>query len=283
MEQYWEDPTRWGTGVVWNERQQAAAGGHFSDSVGHSWKEVFPFWAPGKPNKPSSTDGLDLQGCGVPNDQVYDAKTNPHGVRCSLSDYMINIFGVRPGDGAGNRPSSNVGVQYGLQALQHGDISPAQFVDLNAKAGGLDIDFNWGLARGAADEPAVAAAYRSGAVNEANNLGQVAIIDQPLDNVEIHEEYRAWAISARLDHALGTHANHVIWYGQGSGKPDAFLTMDAWLAKVEADTSADPIATKIVRAKESLGITDHCYLGAEDVPDQETCQKLMGPYEGTRQ
>jgi len=120
-------------------------------------------------------------------------------------------------------------------------------------------------------------------VNEGNNLGNVAIIDQPLDNVEIHEEYRSWAISARLDNALGTHANHVIWYGQGVGKPDAFLTMDAWLAKVEADHSGDPLLTRIVRAKTALGITDHCYLGAENVPTQELCQKLMGPYEGTRQ
>ncbi|MHB8512458.1 MAG: DUF6351 family protein [Actinomycetota bacterium] len=288
MEQYWENPTKWAPGVVWTERQEAAAGGHFSDSVCHSWTEVFPFWETGLPGNPPQTAGLDLQNCGVPatkpNDPntVYNAQTNPHGVRCTLSDYMINIFGVRPQDGFANRPFSNEGVQYGLQALEHGDITPAQFVDLNANAGGRDIDFNPTTYRTHADEAGVIAAYRSGAVNMTNNFGNVAIIDQPLDNVEIHEEYRAFAISAREDQMLGTHANHVIWYGQGIDKPDSFLTMDAWLAKVEQDHSSDPLFTKIVRAKEALGITDHCYLGKENIPNQELCEKLMGPYEGTR-
>ena len=39
-------------------------------------------------------------------------------------------------------PLDNVGVQYGLEALQKGQITPAQFVDLNAKIGGVDIDIN---------------------------------------------------------------------------------------------------------------------------------------------
>jgi hypothetical protein len=35
--------------------------------------------------------------------QVYDENTNPTGVRCSLQDYMVNVFGRRlgaPGDAA---------------------------------------------------------------------------------------------------------------------------------------------------------------------------------------
>ena len=39
-------------------------------------------------------------------------------------------------------PVDNVGVQYGLGALKAGQITPADFVDLNAKAGGADIDTN---------------------------------------------------------------------------------------------------------------------------------------------
>ena len=34
----------------------------------------------------------------------------------------------------------NVGVQYGLAALKSGSITPAQFVDINSAAGGVDID-----------------------------------------------------------------------------------------------------------------------------------------------
>jgi hypothetical protein len=39
-------------------------------------------------------------------------------------------------------PVSDVGVRFGLSALQAGTITPAQFVDLNQKVGGADIDLN---------------------------------------------------------------------------------------------------------------------------------------------
>src|SRR5204862_355122 len=66
-------------------------------------------------------------------------------------DYQINIWGQQDrsewgpverkiGHGFARRAVDNVGVQYGLEALKAGKISPAQFADLNAKAGGLDID-----------------------------------------------------------------------------------------------------------------------------------------------
>ena len=34
--------------------------------------------------------------------QVYDPKTNPKGVKCTLQDYMVNVFGKRA-DGFANR------------------------------------------------------------------------------------------------------------------------------------------------------------------------------------
>ena len=46
------------------------------------------------------------------------------------------------GHGFAGMPIDNVGVQYGLRALQQGKITPAQFVDLNQKVGGLDADAN---------------------------------------------------------------------------------------------------------------------------------------------
>jgi hypothetical protein len=46
------------------------------------------------------------------------------------------------GHGFANRPLDTVGIQYGLKALMNGLITPAQFVDLNAKVGGHDIDYN---------------------------------------------------------------------------------------------------------------------------------------------
>ena len=45
-----------------------------------------------------------------------------------------NVYGVGP-DGYARQTWDNVGVQYGLKALTDGNITPAEFLDLNAKAG----------------------------------------------------------------------------------------------------------------------------------------------------
>ena len=45
-----------------------------------------------------------------------------------------NVYGVRA-DGWARSPWDNVGVQYGLKALVDGHITPAEFLDLNAKVG----------------------------------------------------------------------------------------------------------------------------------------------------
>lgn len=47
---------------------------------------------------------------------------------------LINIYG-RAADGFANSTWDNVGVQYGLQALVDGNITPAEFLDLNASIG----------------------------------------------------------------------------------------------------------------------------------------------------
>ena len=94
-----------------------------------------------------------------------------------------------------------MGVQYGLRALIAGKITPAQFVDLNAKVGSVDIDYvTQPGQRIEADPAAIATAYRSGVLNEGNNLDRVPIIDIPVpgDRYEIHDNYKSWALRARL-------------------------------------------------------------------------------------
>ena len=71
--------------------------------------------------------GVPDDGCpGVPAEQNYNAETNPDGVRCTLADYMINVFGPRPeelwtpqeqaaGYGFAGLPLGDVGVQFGLR------------------------------------------------------------------------------------------------------------------------------------------------------------------------
>ena len=67
----------------------------------------------------------------VPADQVYDPKTNPTGARCTYQDNMVNVFGRDPKTGFARRPFDNVGIQYGLKALNDGKITFEQFIDLN--------------------------------------------------------------------------------------------------------------------------------------------------------
>src|SRR5947209_2728685 len=62
----------------------------------------------------------------VPASQEWSA-SNPHGVRCTLEDYMVNLFGRDPKTGYANVSFSNVGIQYGLDALRSGQITAQQF------------------------------------------------------------------------------------------------------------------------------------------------------------
>jgi hypothetical protein len=267
---YFESPTKWGTGVVWTPNQIAAVEGHPNHGNAVIFDSVY--WnALANPSNVCA---------GVPANQVYDAKTRPDGVRCTLMDDMINVFGPRPhrswsanekadGHGFGGIPLDNVGVEYGMTALQQGVITPAQFVDLNDKIGGENIDLQPTKARFAADEPALRNDYRSGAVNETNNLSSVAIIDlRGPDPGAFHDAYRSWTIRARLEAQEGHFpTNDVIWFGETPliGDPnyttEALQAMDRWLDAVSADHRAVPLSTKIA-ADKPADVHDQC----SDIP-----------------
>jgi hypothetical protein len=66
----------------------------------------------------------------------YDAKTNPTGIGCDLYDHLVNVFGRDPATGFARRPIDNIGVQYGLEALNLGAITKQQFLALNRNIGG---------------------------------------------------------------------------------------------------------------------------------------------------
>jgi Tannase-like family of unknown function (DUF6351) len=243
VREYVEDPTRWAPGVVWTPLEIAAVEGH-PNHVNSIVLDSLYFTTLGDPTNPCA---------GVSDAERYDPQTNPGGVRCTLADYMVNVFGRRAEDGFAGRPLDNVGVQYGLQALERGQITPAQFVDLNAKIGGADIDAGRTEERVVADQPALANAYRSGAINQANNLDKVAIIDlRGPDPGAFHDAYRSWAVRARLEREQGEPPrNHVIWMGHApligdrNYTTEGLLAIDEWLAAVEADHSDAPLAEKI--------------------------------------
>src|ERR1019366_7493830 len=101
----------------------------------------------------------------VPRDKWYDAASNPTGIRCTLYDNEVNVYGRAPGERYARRPLDNVGVQYGLKAFNAGIISFDQFLELNRIVGGLDNDGADAMSREVADSDALRIAYESGRVN----------------------------------------------------------------------------------------------------------------------
>jgi Tannase-like family of unknown function (DUF6351) len=277
---YLEDPTQWAPGVAWTPLGIAAVEGHPNHANSIELSTLY-FESVGDPSYACA---------GVSASQRYDAQTNPDGVRCDLADYMVNVFGRRASDGFAGRPLDNVGVQYGLDALKAGTITPAQFVDLNVKVGGADIDGQWQPGRAVADQPALRYAYRSGAINETNNMRDVAIIDlRGPDPGAFHDVYRAFAVRARLQRENGTYANQVIWEGLAPLVGDATYTtqglvaMDRWLTAVEADKRGGvPLSRKLIEDKPA-DIHDQCSDGLGQVlPGTEACQALVQAYQTPR-
>ncbi|HEX8744747.1 MAG TPA: DUF6351 family protein [Thermoleophilaceae bacterium] len=284
MRNYFEHPDKWAPGVAWTPDDIATVEGHPNPVNAITFTEAIPF--SGEPSRSCT---------GVPQEKVYDENTNPNGVRCTLQDYMVNIFGRRGPDrweatekklgrGFAARPFDNVGIEYGRRPLMSGAITPAQFVDLNAKLGGGDIDVNLVPERSEADRPALERVYRSGAVNQGTNLDQVAIIDlRGPDPGAFHDVYRTYAMRARLEREHGHAKNQILWRGQvpllgdANYRDQAILAMDRWLAVIEKDGRDVPLAQKVVEDKPA-DIVPRCTNGAgTDIPAAE-CDAVVQAY-----
>ncbi len=284
---YFEHPSNWGPGIAWSPSQFAPVEGNLLplDAVVSDigfFAAIVPTHACG----------------GITDAQRYNPVSNPGGVRCSIADMAINVFGPRPksdwsaneqklGHGFAGVPVDNVGVQYGLSALESHQITPAQFVDLNQRIGGLDIDINPTKARISATMPALGRAYRSGMINEANNLGQTAIIDcRGPDPGAAHDAYRAFAIRARLERDNGTHANQLIWegpapiIGDGQCLEQSLIAMDRWLAAIQADHSSRSLPGKVIADKPS-DLHDACFNGEGLKISDSICGNAVVPVYGT--
>ncbi|MGH7819339.1 MAG: DUF6351 family protein, partial [Candidatus Binatia bacterium] len=214
-----------------------------------------------------------------PNGRDYNPVTNPDGCRATVQDIQVNVWGRRAEDGFAKRPIDNVGVQYGLDALNlplgdPGKITFAQFLDLNLKIGGVDIDGVPTLERTRTDPGVSAIAYRSSNINDGRGLAEAAIINLAATlNVEIHTPYHAYALEDRMIESNGHARNHAIWHG-GPGEI-AFDTMDAWLAAVEADTSNDPLPVKVGKNRPAMAI-DSCWSGNTQGPLSNCAADVFG-------
>lgn len=286
---YFKNPSEWGTGVTWLPTQMGDVMGG-PDGVQNAQVSDAAQFHVSVPTDPCrGTTAADR----------YNPISNPGGVRCTIQDAAINVFGPDPkrlwspveqelGRGFVRIPVDNVGVLYGLDALKAGQITPAEFVDLNAKAGGLDIDANPMPNRiDNAGAPSLARAYRAGMINEANNLNRTAIIDCRGPNPGLfHDAYRAFAVRARLDREHGTHANQLIWEGpvplaaDNDCEVNSFIAMDRWLSAVERDHSRTALPQKLIRDKPA-GLSDECWDGKGNKLSNSLCPPGVVNVEGT--
>jgi hypothetical protein len=230
--------------------------------------------------------------CQLPANALYDPVTNPHGVRCSMKDYHINVIGVRPQDGFTYQVFDSVGLQYGLKALEAGGISPEQFVDLNEKIGGMNIDGNLQPGRTRGDVIGIQNMYRSGLITNGRELAGYPVIDNRRDdNFEMHNNSEWIFTRNRILRSLeqrDTHendagpgdlldsseqaVNQIHWWenvSAGAGIPTiasslkAFNVMDRWLVAIEADASNTPHEVKVARNKPAEA-HDICTIDGKD-------------------
>jgi len=252
--------------AVWTDAKKAAVEG-FTKGTSAAWERSFV---------PVLT-AANAKGCAL-NDtsKIYDPIKNPKGARCTMQEMRANIYGRDPKTGFARKPQDNVGLQYGLAALNSGAISADEFLELNEKIGGNDIDGGFVPRRSVADPIALRALYASGLVNSGGGgLANVPILHSRsyTDAIgDIHDRHRDLTIRARLEKANGRSDNQVIWVSplrdrnqttQAAG-PDlgalSLDTMNKWLDAIVADPA--PLSTdKVVRHKPADAV-DACWDGS---------------------
>jgi hypothetical protein len=223
---------------------------------------------------------------GLGGDQRYHATNGPKGARCTIWDHGIVVYGRDPKTGFARRPLDNVGMQYGLEALNAGTITKEQFLDLNEKIGSFDIDGNVVPLRMAADLEATRAAYRTGRMaNGGGGLKATPIIDyrtyyDDLPGGDVHLRFHSFSTRARLEKANGYSDNMVMLledrrHGDfDTTSPvlrDALAHMDQWLTAVSHDTSAEAPIVKLRRAKPA-DLVDACW--TKDAEPQKVVERL---------
>jgi hypothetical protein len=237
--------------AVWTDAKKTAVEGYTKGTCS-AWERSFV----------PVLNATNARGCAL-NDasKVYDPVKNPKGARCTMQEMRANIYGRDPKTGFARKPQDNVGWQYGLAALNNGAISVDEFLELNEKIGGNDIDGNFIPQRAVGDPIALRAIYASGLMNS----GGGGLANAPILHIrsytdaigDIHDRHRDLTIRARLQRANGRSDNQVIWVGPPRERNQPGVvdlaalsldTMNKWLDAIAADPA--PLSTdKVVRHK----------------------------------
>lgn len=206
----------------------------------------------------------------IPADMHYHPQHNPAGIRCSIYDGMRNIFGesahpqISDTREFAGSPHDNVGVQYGLLALNEGLINKQLFLDINEHFGGWDIDYQRTEERTRGDENAIRIAYETGRItNGSAGLSRVPIIDDRpyLDHEgNFHASVYSFTTRARLERDNGHADNYVIRRHPASLSlaDENLALMNSWLDAIKAGDDDLPMLDRIVAARPT-GLADDCF------------------------
>ncbi|HEX4283214.1 MAG TPA: DUF6351 family protein [Solirubrobacteraceae bacterium] len=214
---------------------------------------------------------------------------NPNGIICDSNEQIVNQLGIDPTTGFPNSPLDNVGLQYGLAALNSGAITPAEFATLNADIGGMNFAGSLVAQRTEASRKALRAVYADDLVNSASlGLRTTPVIDQRDDldfagfGNDIHTTDWSFIIRARMLAANGSDGNQVIIENLPTPSEVAaantyeLAEMDAWLTNIENDHSYRNARQKVLEDKPAA-LTDGCFLSATNLVHQTLTDPGTGP------
>jgi hypothetical protein len=210
-------------------------------------------------------------------------------------DDLRNIYGV-DADGYAKSPWDNVGVQYGLEALNDGNVTPDEFLKLNATAGSwkeskdmvqegcpfisalcsipaqfdpwsrrnMRLSSDGGVTpapRREGDMDAAEAAYRSGLVFR--GAVDIPIIDwrHYLEHrLDMHNSHQSFASRKRMLNYDGRASNQVIWFTDARpGTPQFDQTPQALTVMDEWMANIADKPWRGVVANKPAGAVDSCF------------------------
>lgn len=290
-------------GSALSTQQRRAINGHLSGLTCVMWDQTFvPVADPSRcgfgdaagavvDSLPGLAGGLPT----VPDSEAYDPDTNPGGLRCTMQDSYPQIFDEDPETGFAERPVDNIGVQYGLDALNSGVIDVEEFLDLNEHVGGMDIDANFVRQRMEADPDTVEKVYETGRITARGPLAQIPII---VTNTytdpegDIHDRFRMFSMEQRLAADDGTRApGYVMWTrpsppegsltdqlaGAADAGASAIRVADEWATALRVDGSDEPIERRLADTRPD-GAVDTCFdLEGQVVEAGEDVYRGPGP------
>lgn len=227
---------------------------------------------------------------------------DPPGVKDTVQwthwDDLRTIYGVDE-KGYARSTWDNVGVQYGLNALTDGVITPEEFLDLNAKVGSwkeaadmvregcpfvpsaCPADLDPWSARNAAlsGDPAPRRTGDPIAIRNVERSGLVfkGDIDLPIidwrpyldDQLDMHNAHQSFASRKRMLDRDGRAGNQVIWFTDArpdgpkfDQTPEALRVMDEWMANIRKYPARGVTANRPPQAVDRCFATDGTQIAA---------------------